>query len=74
MEVSTMNFLDRGFVQDCIRSVSERAFTNTFVNYEKTYYSTNIKVVPLDVINTLTTYCQDVFDISDEKCIYRMRI
>ena len=61
-----MNFLDRGFVQDCIRSVSERAFTNTFVNYEKTYYSTNIKVVPLDVINTLSVYCRDIYDISDE--------
>lgn len=74
MEVSTMNFLDRGFVQDCIRSVSERAFTNTFVNYEKTYYSTNIKVVPLDVINTLTTYCQDVFDISDEIRLFKLTI
>ena len=69
-----MNFLDRGFVQDCIRSVSERAFTNTFVNYEKTYYSTNIKVVPLDVINTLTTYCQDVFDISDEIRLFKLTI
>ena len=74
MEVGIMNFLDRGFVQDCIRSVSERAFTNTFVNYEKTYYSTNIKVVPLDVINTLTTYCQDVFDISDEIRLFKLTI
>ena len=69
-----MNFLDRGFVQDCIRSVSERAFTNTFVNCEKTYYSTKIKVVSLDVINTLTTYCQDIYDISDEIRLFKLTI
>lgn len=69
-----MNFLDRGFVQDCIRSVSERAFTNTFVNYEKTYYSTNIKVVPLDVINTLSVYCRDIYDISDEIRLFKLTL
>ena len=74
MEVSTMNFLDRGFVQDCIRSVSKRAFTNTFVNYEKTYYSTNIKVVPLDVINTLSVYCRDIYDISDEIRLFKLTL
>ena len=74
MEVSTMNFLDRGFVQDCIRSVSERAFTNTFVNYEKMFYSTNIKVVPLDVINTLSVYCRDIYDISDEIRLFKLTL
>lgn len=69
-----MKFLDRGFVQDCIRSVSERAFTNTFVNYEKMYYNTSIKVVSLDVINTLTTYCRDIYDISDEIRLFKLTL
>lgn len=74
MEVGIMNILDRGYVQDCIRSVSERAFTNTFVNYEKMFYSTKIEVVSLDVINTLSAYCQDIYDVSDEIRLFKFII
>ena len=74
MEAGIMNILDRGYVQDCIRSVSERAFTNTFVNYEKMFYSTKIEVVSLDVINTLSAYCQDIYDVSDEIRLFKFII